>query len=63
MVAYPFKVKKGALHRQIGLPQSQPIPTATLKAILSRKNSHIGEKKITPLMRQRARFALNARKW
>ncbi len=59
-----FKVKPGALHDQIGYPRSKPISTTALKTIIGRReggkfNGHT----VTPKMKLRARFALNARKW
>lgn len=45
-----FNVKKGALHRQLGIPQGQKIPVSTLERL-----KHSGN----PLSRKRANFALN----
>lgn len=47
-------VKKGALHKALGVKQSSPLSMATLQ---SAKQSS------SPLMRKRANFAINARKW
>lgn len=44
--------KKGALHRQLGIPQGQKIPTATLE-----KDAHSSNK----LLRERANLALRYR--
>lgn len=49
-----IKVKKGALHKDLGVPAGQPIPAAKLAAA---KNSD------DPLERKRATFAENAKKW
>lgn len=49
-----LKLKKGALHRQLGIPQGKPIPTATLVRLAHSSN---------PTTRKRAQFALNARGW
>ncbi len=47
-------VKKGALHKAMGIKQGQKIPLSKLE----------GEKKSSsPLMRKRANFAINARSW
>jgi hypothetical protein len=55
------KIKKGALHKQLGIPLDQPIPTITLKKILN--GGYINGKKITPLMRKRAYYAMSFRSW
>ena len=47
-------IKKGALHKQEGIPQGQKIPSAMLQAL---------KKSGSPLEKKRANFALNARKW
>lgn len=47
-------LKKGALHDDLGIPQGQKIPVSKLEAAAE---SH------DPLVRKRAHFALNARKW
>lgn len=49
-----FKIKKGALHKQLGISQGKKIPVSTLQKL---KNSN------NPLTRKRANFALNARKF
>jgi len=60
----PFHIKKGALHKQLGFPKDAPIPTYILIAI---KKATVGAKvkghTVTPLLKKRANFALNARKW
>lgn len=57
---------KGALHRQLGIPTWQKIPTYKLERIIATdigKTAHIdGQIKVTPLLKQRAIFALNVRK-
>lgn len=54
---------KGALHRQLGIPQDKTIPKKTLHDIVK---TPIGNKshghKVTPLLKKRANFALNAQK-
>ena len=45
---------KGMLHRDLGVPQGQPIPAAKLA---SAKNS------LNPAVRKRATFAQNAKGW
>lgn len=47
-------LKKGALHKDLGVPQGQKIPASKLA---SAKNSS------SPLERKRANFAINAKKW
>jgi len=49
-----LKLKKGALHRQLGIPQGSPIPTATLV-----RASHSSN----PKERRRAVLALTMRGW
>jgi hypothetical protein len=55
--------KKGALHKQLGIPQSERIPKKTLRDIVATdvgKHSH--GVKVTGLLKKRANFALNAQK-
>ena len=40
-----FEIKKGALHRELGIPLGEPIPDETLKA---------AERSKDPLLRRRA---------
>jgi hypothetical protein len=47
-------IKKGALHRQMGIPEGQKIPVSKL-----REWKHSSD----PKLRKRANFALVARKW
>ena len=49
-----IKVKKGALHEALGVPQGEKIPKSKIAAA---KNSS------SPLMRKRATFAQHAAKW
>jgi hypothetical protein len=53
--------KKGALHRQLGIPQDKTIPKKTLRDITK---TDIGKKShghtVTTKLKQRAVFALNA---
>ena len=57
------KHTKGALHRQLGIPQDKKIPKETLRHIVK---TEIGKKThgrtVTPLLKKRANFALNAQK-
>lgn len=46
-------LKKGALHKQLGVKQGAKIPASKLKI----KSTD------SPLVKKRKRFALNARKW
>lgn len=48
------KVKKGALHKQLGIAQGKKIPASRLQAAKHSKNA---------LERKRANFAINAKKW
>ena len=50
---YPFKLKKGALHKELGISTKKKIPLATLKKAAKAKG----------ILGKRARFALNARKF
>jgi hypothetical protein len=57
------KVKPGALHRQLGVDQTKPIPTPLLKRIQKAEvGARVGKIPITPLIKHRAQFALNMRK-
>jgi hypothetical protein len=47
-----FKLKKGALHEDLGVPQGQKIPAKKLQQALKSKN---------PTLRKRAQFAENAK--
>ena len=49
-----LKLKKGALHRTLGVPLGKPIPAAKLAAAAHSKN---------PLTRKRANFALTLKGW
>jgi len=53
-MAFKLKLKKGALHKQLGIPANKKIPIATLEKKKRSRN---------PLTRQRANFALVAPKW
>ncbi len=48
------KSHRGLLHKQLGVPQSQGISLAQLKAAADSKSE---------AERKRAQFAINARKW
>ena len=45
---------KGELHRDLGIPEGEPIPLEKIEEALKSKD---------PAVRMRARFALNARKF
>ncbi len=55
--------RKGALHRQLGIPQDQKIPKSKLRKIVS---TPIGRKAcgktVSRLLKRRALFALNVQK-
>lgn len=53
-MALHLKLKKGALHRDLGIKKGKKIPLARERAAAHSKN---------PKLRKRAQFALNARKW
>jgi hypothetical protein len=57
------KHKKGALHRQLDIPQDERIPTYKLEKIVKTEiGKHAYGKKVTVLLKRRANLALNARK-
>ena len=49
-----LKLKKGALHKELGVAKGKKIPVSKIKAAEHSKN---------PTERKRAQFADNARKW
>ena len=49
-----FKLKKGALHKALGVKQGKKLTMAQLEKAKNSENL---------LMRKRATFALNAKKW
>jgi len=49
-----LKLKKGALHKALGVPESKKIPKEKLEKAKHSKSA---------LMRKRATFAENAKKW
>lgn len=49
-----FNLKKGALHKSLGISQNKTIPDNKLEAALGSES---------PLMRKRANFAKNAESW
>jgi len=57
------KVKPGALHRQLHIDKTQPIPTKVLNQV---QKAPIGTQvkgvSVTPLLKRRVNFALNMRK-
>jgi hypothetical protein len=55
MSKYTINIKHpGALHKELGIPQSKKIPTTTLEKAAHSDN---------PTLRKRAQFALNAKKF
>jgi hypothetical protein len=62
-MAYPPDVKKGALHRQLGIPPGEHIPRGILREVMRADNGdRIDGHTVTPLMKKRANFALNFNK-
>lgn len=61
----PFKdIRKGALHRQLGYPSGKHIPPGLEREILDAKvGMHIRGHAVTPLLKKRVNFAMNARMW
>jgi hypothetical protein len=56
--------KQGALHRQLGYPTKDGIPTPVLQRIKYMPvGGHIHGHTVTPLMKKRANFALNVRRF
>jgi len=52
--------KKGALHRQLGIPITQKIPIAKLRRIVKTPvGKKVGHHTVTRLLKQRSQFALN----
>lgn len=49
-----IRVKRGALHRQLGIRKGKKIPVSTLRRLKHSRSART---------RKRATFALNARKW
>ena len=57
-----FSGNKGMLHKQLGYPVSKPLPQALVRDIAhSNIGVHVRGFKVTPLMRQRAMAAWNAK--
>ena len=53
--------KKGALHKQLGISPDKKIPKKTLRDITKTPiGKHTHGKTVTPLLKRRAIFALNA---
>jgi hypothetical protein len=60
--AFPEKTR-GALHRQLGIPQSKTIPKKTLRDIKSTEiGKHSHGHTVTPLLKKRVNAAINAQK-
>jgi hypothetical protein len=57
-------IKKGALHEALGVKQDKKVPAGKVEKIA---NAKIGTKvdgvEVTPLLKKRAVFAQNAKKW
>ena len=57
------KHTKGALHRQLGIPEGRKIPKAKLHRIMKTPvGQKVGRHKVTALLKKRANFALNVQK-
>ena len=57
-------VKKGALHKQLGLGVHEHISSALLDRIEKQNvGTHIGDVPVTPLLKKRANFARNVRRF
>lgn len=55
--------KKGALHRQLGIPQDKTIPKKMLHRIKkARLGTRIHGVSVTPLLKKRVNFAINVQK-
>jgi hypothetical protein len=55
--------KQGALHHQLGYPSKERIPVPVLQRVKYLPvGGHIHGNTVTPLMKQRANFALNVRR-
>lgn len=56
-------LKKGALHRQLGIPVNSKIPPSKLRKIIKTPiGKKVGHHTVTHLLKSRALFALNAQK-
>jgi hypothetical protein len=57
------KIKPGALHKQLGYPVGNPIPTPVLQKIQhARLGTQVHGHPVDARMKHRAQFALNMRK-
>jgi hypothetical protein len=57
-------LKKGALHRQLGYPKGEKIPTGLLRDIVRAPEGNIVRgTKATGLLKKRANLALTMRSW
>lgn len=57
------KRTKGALHRQLGIPQDKKIPKKKLRKIVKTQiGKKVGKRTVTRKLKHRALFALNAQK-
>lgn len=58
-----FSKKRGALHKQLGYPQSQTLPKGLLKQINQAKiGTHVRGHKVTSLLWHRVHAVVNAQK-
>jgi hypothetical protein len=59
-----FSVKHGAFRKQLGYPSGKHIPVGIERDIMAVKiGMHVRGHTVTPLLKKRANFALNARSW
>lgn len=63
---FPTNLKKGALHKSLGIPQSKEIPTSLLKRLakvpVGKEFTYKGKKRrMTATLKRRITFALNAK--
>lgn len=59
-----FKIKEGALSRQLGIPIKKNIPMALLNKLVKKENGtkfmlNGKERKMTPLLKKRVSLAIN----
>lgn len=65
-MTYPFKVKKGRLHKRLGLEPDQPIPLKTIRADLEKQRKRLAHKATHSDALEALRedqFAINAHRW
>jgi hypothetical protein len=55
--------KKGALHKQLGYPESEPLPKGLIKEIYKAEvGTHVRGHKVTTLLKRRVVASINAQK-